>query len=375
LRFPEFEGGWVDTKLENVAEKINSGKTPLGGESTYKTEGIVFIRSQNVNNDRLELEHPVFISEEINTGMKNSIVKANDILLNITGASLGRSCVVPEYFKIGNVNQHVCIIRSKKEYNPRFIQPILSSNKGQNIFESLQTGSGREGLNFESIKKINLCFPFLKEQTKIADFLALIDQRIDTQSKIIEGLRSFKNMLRDRLFKQIKEDQYDEFCVKSLLAYEQPNKYIVNNTDYSNDNSLTPVLTANKSFVLGYTDELSGTYNKGECIIFDDFTMDIKYVNFPFKIKSSAIKILTARTKVNLKFMFEYLAFLNLTSSEHKRHYISEVETMSVIMPTYINQYSIANTLSKFDEKIKLEVKLAQKLQQQKQYLLQNMFI
>jgi type I restriction enzyme S subunit len=148
LRFPGFEGEWIRVKLENIAEKVNSGKTPLGGESTYLTDGVVFIRSQNVNNNRLELENPVFISDAVNNGMKNSIVKANDILLNITGASLGRSCVVPNGFKLGNVNQHVCIIRLKKESDPRFIQPILSSAKGQSIFESLQTGSGREGLNF-----------------------------------------------------------------------------------------------------------------------------------------------------------------------------------------------------------------------------------
>ena len=91
LRFPEFSGGWDKKKLGEVSEKINSGKTPLGGESVYTESGVLFIRSQNVNNDRLELDNITFISELINAGMKNSIVKSNDILLNITGASLGRS--------------------------------------------------------------------------------------------------------------------------------------------------------------------------------------------------------------------------------------------------------------------------------------------
>ena len=116
-------------KLGEVAEKINSGKTPLGGETVYTNEGILFIRSQNINNDKLELEIPVFIPEDINKGMKNSVVHPNDILLNITGASLGRSCVVPKEFNIGNVNQHVRIIRLNSEYDPLFIQPILSSTK------------------------------------------------------------------------------------------------------------------------------------------------------------------------------------------------------------------------------------------------------
>ena len=89
MRFKGFEGEWEEKKLAEVAEKINSGKTPLGGEAIYTAKGILFIRSQNVNNDRLELENSVFIPEEINREMKNSIVHANDILLNITGASLG----------------------------------------------------------------------------------------------------------------------------------------------------------------------------------------------------------------------------------------------------------------------------------------------
>ncbi len=208
LRFPEFDGEWKLTKLGNIAEKVNSGKTPLGGESTYLTEGVIFIRSQNVNNNRLELENPVFISDAVNNGMRNSIVKANDILLNITGASLGRSCVVPNDFKLGNVNQHVCIIRLQKKSDPRFIQPILSSARGQSIFESLQTGSGREGLNFENIKKIELDLPSLAEQVKIANFLSLIERRIQTQNKIIEELETLIKEICKRHYQNADKKEY-----------------------------------------------------------------------------------------------------------------------------------------------------------------------
>ena len=85
-----------------------------------------------------------------------------------------------------------------------------------------------------------------------------------------------------------------------MLSYEQPSKYIVTDTEYSDNKDLTPVLTANKAFILGYTKEREGVYKKGQCIILDDFTLDSKMVNFPFKVKSSAIKILTAKTSVNL---------------------------------------------------------------------------
>lgn len=202
LRFKGFEGEWEKKKLSEVTEKINSGKTPLGGESVYTKKGITFIRSQNVTDDKLDLTNITFISEEINNGMKNSIVKSNDVLLNITGASLGRSCVVPNEFNIGNVNQHVCIIRLNSETNPRFVQPIFSSSKGQNIFQSLQTGSGREGLNFESIKNIEILFPSLPEQTKIASFLSAVDEKLQALKKKKSLLEDYKKGVMQKIFSQ-----------------------------------------------------------------------------------------------------------------------------------------------------------------------------
>ena len=102
LRFPEFDGEWNLQKIGEITDKVNSGKTPLGGESVYVEKGVLFIRSQNVLDSKLSFENSTFITEAINNTMKNSVVKSNDILLNITGASLGRSCVVPNDFTIGD---------------------------------------------------------------------------------------------------------------------------------------------------------------------------------------------------------------------------------------------------------------------------------
>lgn len=183
------------------------------------------------------------------------------------------------------------------------------------------------------------------------------------------------NTIRYQLYTQILNGETRLVQIKELLNYEQPNKYLVTNTDYSSDPSLTPVLTANKAFVLGYTDEVFGVYNKEECIIFDDFTMDMKLVNFPFKVKSSAIKILTAKPNVNLKFIFEYLSFLDLSSNEHKRHYISEIESMEITLPDCQEQNKISNILSCIKEKIKIETEIQKVLITQKKYLLTNLFI
>ena len=182
------------------------------------------------------------------------------------------------------------------------------------------------------------------------------------------------NTLRYRLFTQLLNKKNERAQIKDVLSYEQPNQYLVKNIDYSSNSSLIPVLTANKAFILGYTDEFFGVYNKEECIILDDFTMDMKFVNFPFKVKSSAIKILTAKPHVNLKFIFEYLAFLNLSSNEHKRHYISEIEPVEIQLPSNVQQKHIANFLSIIDDKIKVEFEIHALLIKQKQYLLTNLF-
>ncbi|ROH85598.1 restriction endonuclease subunit S [Chryseobacterium cucumeris] len=180
---------------------------------------------------------------------------------------------------------------------------------------------------------------------------------------------------RNNLFTKISKGDYEIFKIEEILSYEQPTKYIVSNTDYSSDTSLIPVLTANKAFILGYTNEDWGIYNKGKCIVLDDFTMDLKYVDFPFKVKSSAIKLLTPKINVDLKFIFEYFSFLNLSSNEHKRHYISEIQPMFLNVPPIEIQNNISNFLSKLDEKINLETTLLTQYENQKKYLLQNLFV
>ena len=204
LRFKDENGNefpkWEKKKLGELTEKINSGKTPLGGESVYTTSGILFIRSQNIIDNKLSLDNSTYIPVEINNTMKNSIVIANDILLNITGASLGRSCVVPKDFEIGNVNQHVCIIRMNKQNEPRFVQAYFSTNEGQKLFNTLQTGSGREGLNFQSIRNISMYMPSLEEQAKISNFLSAIDEKINrTQNQIQQTQEWKKGLLQNML--------------------------------------------------------------------------------------------------------------------------------------------------------------------------------
>ena len=259
---------------------------------------------------------------------------------------------------------------------PNYIYHLLNTDEFNRKVMVRCTGSSYPAINSEDLATIHLYYtPDKKEQLKISRLLDLLDKRIATQNKIIEDLKKLKSAIRKKMFSLLKDEYTESFEINQLLDYEQPTAYIVANDEYSTDTSLTPVLTANKGFILGYTDEKFGIYQKGECIIFDDFTMDAKYVSFPFKVKSSAIKILTAKPNVNLRFMFEYLSYWELKSEEHKRHYISEIASLVIELPSKERQSIIASLMTSLNSKLDIEAKTKIRYEEQKRYLLSQMFI
>jgi len=160
--------------------------------------------------------------------------------------------------------------------------------------------------------------------------------------------------------------------LSQLLDYERPDSYIVSNTNYCNDG--TPVLTANKSFILGYTKEDYGICNNIPVVIFDDFTADKKYVDFPFKVKSSAIKILRPKKDNNLRFAFELMNCIKFETAEHKRYYISSYQTQTVPVPQPNEQNKIANCLSSLDDLISAVTDKIEALKEHKKGLMQQLF-
>ncbi len=255
---------------------------------------------------------------------------------------------------------------------PKFVFGLF-----QNInWELYNEASGVPSLSKSTIEKIKCNIPSYTEQAKISNLLFLLDERIATQNKIIEDLKKLKVAIRDDQLNIIRKQYGLNSQISELLDYEQPSKYIVSNTEYLNDNNLIPVLTANKAFILGYTDETFGIYDKGQCIILDDFTLDCKLVDFAFKVKSSAIKILTSKNGISLRYIYEYINYIGLETAEHKRHYISEIEPMLIAYPgdnNIVNAF--CDLMEIYDKKIEIENKYLQSLLSQKAYLLSNMFI
>lgn len=163
---------WDISPLKYLTSKIGSGITPTGGANVYSDAGIMFIRSQNVYNEGLRMDDIAYISDEIDTKMSNTRLKDRDILLNITGASIGRCCLYYLEYGMANVNQHVCIIRLDNENaNNLFVTYVLQSNYGKTLIDVEQTGANREGLNFEQIKRFVIPLPPIEEQQQIVNFI------------------------------------------------------------------------------------------------------------------------------------------------------------------------------------------------------------
>ncbi len=132
--------------------------------------------------------------------------------------------------------------------------------------------------------------------------------------------------------------------LKDIVDYEQPAAYIVNSISY-NDSYPIPVLTAGKSFIIGYTNEVKGIYSNLPCIIFDDFTTDSKFVDFPFKVKSSAMKILQVRKDVEIKYVAMFMNTTRLIGDTHKRYWISEYSKLIIPIPPKAEQKRIVDTV------------------------------
>ena len=132
--------------------------------------------------------------------------------------------------------------------------------------------------------------------------------------------------------------------LEDIVDYEQPTSYIVNSTSY-NDSYPIPVLTAGKSFIIGYTNEVKGIYSKLPCIIFDDFTTDSKFVDFPFKVKSSAMKILQVRKDVEVEYVAMFMSTTRLIGDTHKRYWISEYSKLTIPIPPKAEQKRIVDTV------------------------------
>lgn len=196
----EIPAGWSIVKIKAGVYKVGSGKTPSGGATSYADEGVLFLRSQNVYDTGLELSNPTYITPEVDEEMKGTRVFPNDVLLNITGGSIGRCCIFPESLETANVNQHVSIIRvDKRVFLPEFMHYYWISPLGSMAISLYQTGGNREGMSAEAIKNTPIILMPLGEQKRICKVLdvkcAEIDAVLDKTRTSIEEYKKLKQAI------------------------------------------------------------------------------------------------------------------------------------------------------------------------------------
>ena len=406
LRFKEFDGDWSNKKIGNIASKVGSGSTPRVGAEAYTDHGIIFIRSQNVNNDQLLLDDVAYIPEETHVKMSGSKVIANDILLNITGASIGRSCVVPHDFTEANVNQHVCIIRTPND-DPIFVQSFLSSENGQNAIQSKQAGGGREGLNFQAIRSIDFHFPPSKaEQTKIASFLSAVDEKISQLTQKHALLSQYKQGMMQKLFSQqisFKADDGSEFgeweettigkITSTISTGATPStlkeEYWNGNIKWMSSGELNHrhVHDVEKTITeLGFKSSSTKILPK-HCVLIGlagqgktRGTVAINYIELSTNQSIAAIhpnpKVFDYRfIFFNLDMRYQELRALSTGDGGRGGLNLQIIKGVEIHLPCLEEQTKIANFLSSIDQKIEVVAQQIEQAKQWKKGLLQQMFV
>lgn len=202
--------GWSSVKLGEVTAKVGSGATPRGGKESYYTEGVPFIRSLNVHFDRFLHDGLVYLDEKQAAELDNVKVKAGDVLLNITGASIGRVNRCPEALDGARVNQHVCIIRPIPQVDAAFLRYYLSSPQLQQIISQIQTGVTRQALTKEMILNFELPIAPVNEQARIVAKIEELFSELDAGVAALERVRAGLKRYRAAVLKAAVEGKLTE---------------------------------------------------------------------------------------------------------------------------------------------------------------------
>ena len=373
----EVPKGWVWCLLEELAY-VAAGSTP--NKDAFVAKGIPYIKMYNLRMQKIDFDfHPQYIKREIHEGkLHRSRTEIGDLLMNIVGPPLGKLAVIPSTLPEGNFNQAAVLIRPyhHKELLVKYLFYYLSEMSEINSI-STKGSAGQVNISLTQSQNMRIPLPPLAEQQRIVEeierWFKLIDIIEQGKADLQTTITQTKNKILDLAIhgKLVPQDPNDEpasellKCINpkaqitcdnehypqlpkgwsicrlgDVVKYEQPTAYIVQSTAYS-DAYPIPVLTAGKSFIIGHTKETEGIYNRLPCIIFDDFTTDSRLVDFPFKVKSSAMKILQVHYGVEVEYVSLFMSITRLVGDTHKRYWISEYSKLEIPIPPQEEQKRI----------------------------------
>lgn len=384
-RFAGYTESWEERKFGQLIRSIQTGTTLLGSE---QNNGIPLLKMGNIQRGYWDLTKIERLEQEIES---ENIVKYGDFIFNTRNTlelvGKGATWVLKNGIYGFNSNlarvifDGIDTIFFNYLYNiPNSISQVKARAVGTTSVAAVYP---------RDLYSINFSLPSLPEQTAIGSFFQDIDQIISLQQRKLEVLKEQKKTYLKLLFPakgQKKpalrfagfEDEWKEVKLGEMLDYEQPNQYIVKSTEYSNSFN-TPVLTAGQSFILGYTNEKDGIKKadlENLVIIFDDFTTTSHLVDFDFKVKSSAMKILELKNdEDNIHLVYNILKNINYTPQGHERHWISKFSDLNILIPNITEQQVIGSFFQYLDKAIAKQEEKVNQLKESKQTLLRKMFI
>jgi len=371
LCFPKFKESWVNDKMGNLYsfKVTNSFSTENLNyeEGTIKNIHYGDIHTKFQTLFDITKEIVPFINPDISIDRiaVDNYCNEGDLILADASEDLAD---VGKSIEVVNLNKekvlsglHRILARPTLEkLSIGFGGYLFKSNRVRTQIQKESQGSKVLSISSTRLSNISLVIPTKEEQKNIVEFFSSVDEKLQSLKKKKSLLEENKKGVMQKLFSKelrFKDDNGKEFSdwtnkkLGDCLDYQQPTNYLVTSTEYS-DNHNTPVVTAGKTFILGYTDEVFGIFDSGlPVIIFDDFTTASQFVDFPFKAKSSAMKILKAKEKMAIKFMYEALQKINYETGAHGRHWISVFAEMEILVPNYREQIKISIFLSAIDKK------------------------
>lgn len=350
---PKPPDGWREAQLGGLSEKTTVGF--VGSMShLFATEGVPLLRGTNVQTGRLDLRNMRYISAETHHKWSKSALQPGDLVIVRVGYP-GRTAIVPCSIGDANAASLVIVRPDQRRLSSSYAIQVLNSPAGRERIEAELVGGAQQVFNTKLAARFRILLPPRAEQERIANVLSDVDELART----LEGQIAKSHAIKQGISQQLLTGRtrlpgfykpWKSRRLGDLLTYEQPGRYLVSTTDYGTAG--TPVLTAGKTFILGYTTEQNGIYSASPVIIFDDFTTASKFVDFPFKAKSSAMKILSARPGESLRYVFERMQLIDFSVVDHKRRWITEYSKMEVDVPDIAEQVEIATVLDGAESEI-----------------------
>ncbi|WP_199483314.1 restriction endonuclease subunit S [Marinobacter sp. bablab_jr015] len=373
------EGWKISTLGEVCGNNLQTG--PFGSQlhaNEYEADGVPVLMPKDLNGFRADTSSAAKISVERARDLSKHRLCKGDILFSRRG-DVTRFALIDEA-SAGSLCGTGCLKATPGEqHSPEFLSYFLQKHWVRKWLEQNAVGQTMPNMNTAILSELPLMVAGSRqEEDTIAQILSTWDQAITATERLLENSQQRKKGLMQQLLTGKKrlpgfEGEWKKVELGEALAYQQPTPFLVTSTEYSDDFP-TPVLTAGKSFLLGYTDETFGIYDDGlPVIIFDDFTTASQYVDFPFKAKSSAMKILTAKPGYSIRFIFEAMRMIRFAVGGHQRHWISIFANLVIPCPSSEEQHAISEVCATADREISSLQARLDSLKSEKKALMQQL--